>query len=131
MGRLFKAFFFKLTRDLTFRIVLIIGAGIAFFMTALYLMIDLGVEGLAGDTDVKFLTGPNMLLTSFNPTSNFGLAIPICLITFTCLEFTQGTIRNKIPNLYRFSFKWFSFNFCLITCLLWSLHINRYGFRRL
>lgn len=96
MGRLFKAFFFKLTRDLTFRIVLIIGAGIAFFMTALYLMIDLGVEGLAGDTDVKFLTGPNMLLTSFNPTSNFGLAIPICLITFTCLEFTQGTIRNKI-----------------------------------
>ena len=46
MGRLFKAFFFKLSRDLTFRIVLIIGAGIAFFVTALYLMIDLGMEGL-------------------------------------------------------------------------------------
>ena len=96
MGRLFKAFFFKLSRDLTFRIVLIIGAGIAFFMTALYLMIDLGIEGLSGAENIKFLTGPNMLLTSLNPTDNFGLAIPICLITFTCLEFTQGTIRNKI-----------------------------------
>ena len=96
MGRLLKAFFFKLSRDLTFRIVLIIGAGIAFFITALYLIIDLGIEGLAGGESVKFLTGPNMLLTSLNPVDNFGLAIPICLITFICLEFTQGTIRNKI-----------------------------------
>ena len=95
MGRLFKAFFFKLSRDLTFRIVLIVGAGIAFFVTALYLMIDLGMDGLFG-AQTKFLSGPNMLLTSFNPVDNFGLAIPICLITFTCLEFTQGTIRNKI-----------------------------------
>lgn len=96
MGRLLKSFFFKLSRDLTFRIVLIIGAGLAFFMTALYLMIDLGLEGLTGAEDFKFLTGPNMLLTSLNPTSNYGLAIPICLITFICLEFSQGTIRNKI-----------------------------------
>ena len=95
MGRLLKSFFFKLSRDLTFRIVLIIGAGLAVFMTGLYLLIDLGIEGLAGDS-IKFLTGPNMLLTSFNPTSNFGLAIPICLITFICLEFSQGAIRNKI-----------------------------------
>ena len=95
MGRLIKAFFFKLSRDLTFRIILIIGAGLAFFMTGLYLLIDLGLNDLAGD-NIKFLTGPNMLLTSFNPVDNFGLAIPICLITFVCLEFTQGTIRNKI-----------------------------------
>ena len=95
MGRLLKSFFFKLSRDLTFRIVLIIGAGLALFMTGLYLLIDLGIEGLAGNS-IKFLTGPNMLLTSFNPTSNFGLAIPICLITFICLEFSQGAIRNKI-----------------------------------
>ena len=95
MGRLLESFLFKLSRDLTFRIVLIIGAGIAFFMTGLYLLIDLGLEGLAGES-IKFLTGPNMLLTSFNPADNFGLAIPICLITFVCLEFSQGAIRNKI-----------------------------------
>ena len=95
MGRLIKSFFFKLSRDLTFRIILIIGAGLAFLMTGLYLLIDLSVETLGGQ-ELKFLTGPNMLLTSFNPVDNFGLAIPICLITFICLEFTQGTIRNKI-----------------------------------
>ena len=92
MGRLFKAFFFKLSRDLSFRIVLIIGAGLAFFMTGLYLLIDLGL----GTSEFKMLSGPNMLLTSFNPADNFGLAIPISLITFICLEFSQGTIRNKI-----------------------------------
>ena len=95
MGRLLKSFFFKLSRDLTFRIVLIIGAGLAFLMAGLYLMIDAGLAELGGE-DIKFLTGPNMLLTSFNPADNFGLAIPICLITFICLEFSQGTIRNKI-----------------------------------
>ena len=94
MGRLIKSFFFKLTRDLTFRIVLIIGAGLAFLMTGLYLLIDLGL-GTFGE-NIKFLSGPNMLLTSLSPVDNFGLAIPICLITFICLEFSQGTIRNKI-----------------------------------
>ena len=94
MGRLIKSFFFKLARDLTFRIVLIIGAGLAFLMTGLYLLIDLGL-GTFGE-NIKFLSGPNMLLTSLSPVDNFGLAIPICLITFICLEFSQGTIRNKI-----------------------------------
>lgn len=94
MGRLIKSFFFKLTRDLTFRIVLIIGAGLAFLMTGLYLLIDIGL-GTFGE-NIKFLSGPNMLLTSLSPVDNFGLAIPICLITFICLEFSQGTIRNKI-----------------------------------
>ena len=98
MGRLIKSFFFKLSRDLTFRIVLIIGAGIAFFMAALMLFIDVASGALGGgeDASIKMLTGPNMLLSSFSPVDNFGLAIPICLITFICLEFTQGTIRNKI-----------------------------------
>ena len=95
MGRLFKAFFFKLSKDLAFRITLIIGAGLAILMTGLYLLIDLGL-GTFGETGLKFLTGPNMLLSSLSPVDNFGLAIPINLITFVCLEFSQGTIRNKI-----------------------------------
>lgn len=99
MGRLIKSFFFKLSRDLTFRIVLIIGAGIAFFMTALMLFIDVASGAFGASEDaitLKMLTGPNMLLSSLSPVDNFGLAIPICLITFICLEFTQGSIRNKI-----------------------------------
>ena len=97
MGRLLKSFFFKLSRDLTFRITLIVGAGIAFFMTGLMLLIDIASGTFGGDGNtLRMLTGPNMLLSAFNPVDNFGLAIPINLITFICLEFSQGTIRNKI-----------------------------------
>ena len=94
MGRLFKAFIFKIRRDATFKITLIVGAGIAVFITLLYLILQNALPDEFGDA--KLLTGPTMLLNSFSPVQNFGIAIPVNLISFTCLEFTQGTIRNKI-----------------------------------
>ena len=96
MKRLFKAFLFKLTRDLTFRITLIIGAGMALLMTGIYLLVDVtaAAEGALGD--MKFLTGQTMLIASLSPAQNYGLAIPINVVSFICLEFSQGTIRNKI-----------------------------------
>ncbi|MBO7573752.1 MAG: hypothetical protein J6T25_03145 [Bacilli bacterium] len=94
MGRLFKAFIFKIRRDVTFKITLIVGAGIAVFITLLYLILQNALPDEFADT--KLLTGPTMLLNSFSPVQNFGIAIPVNLISFTCLEFTQGTIRNKI-----------------------------------
>lgn len=98
MGRLMKAFFFKLARDLTFRITLIIGAAMAVVITLLYFIVqsfltDALGEGMDG---VKFLCGQGMLISSMSPIQNFGLVIPINLIIFTCLEFSHGTIRNKI-----------------------------------
>ena len=95
MSRLIKSFFFKLSKDIAFRITLIIGVGLAIMMTGLFLLIDISL-GLFGEEGAKLLTGPNMLLSSLSPVDNFGLAIPINLITFICLEFSQGTIRNKI-----------------------------------
>ena len=95
MGRLFKAFLFRISKDLAFRITLIIGAGLAVLTTATYLLLQF----LLADSDLegmKFLTGHGMLIESMSPAQNFGLAVPINLITFTCLEFSQGTIRNKI-----------------------------------
>ena len=92
MGNLFRAFFFKLRKDLTFRITLIVGAGIAISMMVLFLLI----ERLVPDIEGKMCTGQTLFMVSFTPTSNFGLAIPINLITFTVLEFTHGVIRNKI-----------------------------------
>lgn len=94
MGRLFKAFVFKIRRDLTFRITLIIGIGMAVLMTLIYLALDLALETYG--TENRMLSGANMLLNSFSPVQNYGIAIPVNLISFTCLEFTQGTIRNKI-----------------------------------
>ena len=86
MGRLLKAFFFKLKRDLAFKITLIIGASMAVLTVVIFALM----------ADGKALTGPNMLFTSLSPIQNYGIALPINLISFICLEFSQGSIRNKI-----------------------------------
>lgn len=101
MMRLFKAFLFKISKDLTFRITLIIGAGLAVLMTGLYAALQYGIFALddmdaEADIGIKFISGQGMLINSMSPAQNYGLAIPINLITFICLEFSQGTIRNKI-----------------------------------
>ena len=46
--------------------------------------------------DFKVATGQSMLVFSMSPAQNFGIAIPINLAVFIVLEFTQGTIRNKV-----------------------------------
>lgn len=92
MKDLFRAFFFKLRKDLTFRITLIVGAGLAVLLMVIFLLIEKFVPDIKG----QICTGQTMYLVSFAPTSNFGLAIPINLVTFTVLEFTHGVIRNKI-----------------------------------
>ena len=91
MSRLLKSFFYKISKDITFRITLIIGAGMAIFMTLLYFLID----RFAGE-GFKMLSGQSMLVSSFSPAQNYGIAIPINIVSFVVLEFTQGTIRNKI-----------------------------------
>ena len=92
MSRLLKAFFYKISKDITFRITLIVGAGVAIFMILLYFLLDLFLDA----EGMKMLTGQSMLVTSFSPAQNFGIAIPINIVSFVILEFTQGTIRNKI-----------------------------------
>ena len=86
-----RAFFYRISKDITFRITLIVGAGMAVFMTLLYLIL----QNAVGD-GMKMLSGQGMLISSFSPAQNFGIAIPINLISFIYLEFSQGSIRNKI-----------------------------------
>ena len=95
MGKLFKAFFFKLSKDLTFRITLIIGLALAVVLSLIYFGIDVLASGEDG-IQHNMCTGQSMFFNSISPAQNFGIAIPVNLITFTVLEFTQGTIRNKI-----------------------------------
>ena len=94
MGKLFKAFFFKLSKDLTFRITLIIGLALAVVLSLIYFGIDVLASGEDG-IQHNMCTGQSMFFNSISPAQNFGIAIPVNLITFTVLEFTQGTIRNK------------------------------------
>ena len=97
MRNLFRAFLFKLRRDLTFRITLFIGIGMAFFMTGTFALIDLLTWlGSEGEFAFNYCNGQNLLVNTLSPASNFGLVIPILLTVFTVSEFNSGTIRNKI-----------------------------------
>ena len=96
MGKLFKAFFFKLSKDLTFRITLIIGLALAVILSLIYFGIDVLSSVDEGSIQHNMCTGQSMFFNSISPAQNFGIAIPVNLISFTVLEFTQGTIRNKV-----------------------------------
>lgn len=75
---------YKLFIDRPFRVTMIVGIILALGLTFVYNMTDDGV------------TGSLMLLMTGSPTNNFGIAIPINLVTFIIGEYTYGTIRNKI-----------------------------------
>lgn len=97
MRNLFRAFLFKLRRDLTFRITLFIGIGMAVFMTGTFALIDiLSWVGSNESLTFTYCNGQNLLVNTLSPASNFGLVIPILLTVFTVSEFSTGTIRNKI-----------------------------------
>ncbi len=102
MKNIFKAFLFKLKKDLSFRIIGIIGLALAVLLPTILFLIDLGISQLNDDGKIIHMlcTGQSLLVSSWSPTQNFGLAIPITLITLTVLEFTNGTIRNKVISGY-------------------------------
>ncbi len=126
MGNLFRAFFFKLKKDLTFRIALIVGAAMAVFMTFSFLVMDL-VTWMGSDEPFKatFCSGNNLLINVLNPGQNFGLVVPILLTVFTVAEYNNGIIRNKIiagnskTKIY-FSIYLSSlvFTFCIVTAYI-------------
>ena len=96
MFNLFKASLYKLFREKTFLITMIIGTVLAIILPLFYLLISL--EGL------NLCSGQAMLLSSVSPGSNFGLTVPINLAVLVVAEFTAGTLRNKIIAGYRKSF---------------------------
>ena len=99
MSRLLKSFLFKISKDITFRVTLIIGGGLALLLTLILTATQYGLmamEGVEEDFPISFISGQGMLLLSLNPAQNFAIAVPITLVIFICLEFTQGAIRNKI-----------------------------------
>lgn len=83
MLNIIRASLFKLFKDWTFRITMMVGLG----LVALLIAINAGIGQLDGQS---------MFLSSISPSSNFGLTVPINLVVFTVSEFTFGTIRNKI-----------------------------------
>ena len=85
MFKIIRASLYKLFKDRPFKITLIIGVALAVVFSLAYHFIlpEMG-------------SGYNMLISSSSPSNNFGLAVPINLITFIIGEYNYGTIRNKI-----------------------------------
>ena len=103
MGNLFRAFLFKVKKEISVRITLFIGLGFAILIPLILFLIDVGIsflDGSGGSIEHMMCNGQSLLISSFSPTQNFGIAIPITLITFTVAEFTNGTIRNKVISGY-------------------------------
>lgn len=127
MLNIVRASLFKLFRDWTFRITLIIGASLAVFMSLIYYLIDANLSDLSDSAVHVFATGQNMLFTSLQPTQNYGIAVPVNLVIFTIGEYTCGTIRNKIiagnkkSNIYFgliFTGLIFTISLMLVYCLV-------------
>ena len=93
MLRIMYASLYKLFRDATFKITLIVGVSLAIFTNLLYFAISKIADIELGS---MLFSGETALINSLNPTSNFGLMVPVNLVVFTIGEFTYGTIRNKI-----------------------------------
>lgn len=115
MHNMFGAIY-KLFKDKTFKVTLIIGIILSIALPLLYLAIDSNSEA------IKICNGANFLISSASPVQNFGLAIPINLISLIVGEFTFGTIRNKVIVGYRKSTIYFElfvssliFTFVLMT----------------
>ena len=85
MSSIIRSSLYKLIKDWTFRITLIIGLAVA----AIHLLV------FEFDPE-ETLAGQSLLTFCSSPASNFGITVPINLIIFIVSEFTLGTLRNKI-----------------------------------
>lgn len=88
MTKLIRASLFKLFRDKTFFVTMIIGVILGILM----ILINYGI---GEETGLK-ISGDKFFLSSTTIGNGFGLTVPINLIVFTIGEFTYGTIRNKV-----------------------------------
>ncbi|MCR4911797.1 MAG: hypothetical protein K5925_04670 [Bacilli bacterium] len=97
MFNLFKASLYKLFREKTFLITMIIGTVLAITLPLIY-------YAIGQLSDISLCSGQSMLLSSVSTGNNFGLTVPINLAVLVVSEFTTGTLRNKIIAGYRKSF---------------------------
>ncbi len=128
MWSLFKSFLFKLKKDVTFRIVCVIGLvssfGLALFLLLLDILFSIGTEPFVLAHNA--LTGENMFFNSAQPILNFAIALPIVLITFIGLEFSQGCIRNKVISGHSKAKIYVALFFfgLLLTCLIMTAYVG-------
>ena len=128
MFDLFKSFFYKLRKDVTFKVVIILGLimmiGFPLALLGIELLLAIGSTPYQIGHDV--LNGQNMLMNAVQPIMGYALTIPIVLVTFIGLEFSQGCIRNKIISGHskgRIYFSLFAFGL-ILTLAIMTIYIS-------
>lgn len=100
MRNLLKADLKRVWKDKLFFILLIL-AGVFALITPLLYKAIFALMSMEELLEMEALLGSQvnskvLFFTSFSPSNNFGLILPILLAIILCKDFSQGTIRNKV-----------------------------------
>lgn len=100
MRNLIKADLKRVWKDKLF-IVLLILAGVFAVITPVLYKVIFATSSPEELQELSTLIGPlnsakTQFFTSFSPSNNFGMILPILLAIILCKDFSHGTIRNKV-----------------------------------
>ncbi len=92
MSNLLRAELVKIRKSKSLKVMIGIIFGFAMFSALIYSTIDNKTDGA-----LSFVVdGRSIFTSSFSFSNNVGIVIPIVLIMYLCVEFSNGTVRNKI-----------------------------------
>lgn len=95
MRELLKTDLRRIVKDKLFLVVCILGAFFAISTPLLYKGLSVALN-MEDDLLSMFATTKGIFFTSFSPSGNYGLLLPILLAIVLCKDFSYGTVRNKI-----------------------------------
>ena len=95
MRELLKTDLRRIVKDKLFLVTCILGVFFALSTPLLYKGLSLALD-MEEDMIGLFASAKSIFFTSFSPSGNFGIILPILLAIVLCKDFSYGTIRNKI-----------------------------------
>ena len=95
MANLLKTDLRRILLDKLFIVCCILCVVFALFTPLLYALI-VAILGVDIEILALFTNAKSLFFTSFNPSGNFGLVVPILLAVVLGKDFSHGTVRNKI-----------------------------------
>ena len=96
MRNLLKSDLSRIVRDRLFLVVCIIGAAFAVFNPIMYKLIFVVLDADEMLTAMMGVDAKTMFFSSFSPSNNFGLIMPVLVGIILCKDFSYGTVRNKL-----------------------------------
>ena len=98
MSNLVKNELFKMKKDKSLKVALIITIALTVFTVLSNLLVNKLMENILGSDTLSgvFFDVKYSVSTFFSLTNNFGFILPIFIALFICKDFSYGTIRNKV-----------------------------------